>query len=83
MGWLRWRPLARIGVVSYGLYLWHLPLLLVLRDAGALPHDLVPRTLVVLGVALVAATLSWRLVERPALTWASGAPPPRRVLQPA
>ena len=38
MGWLRWRPLAGVGVVSYGLYLWHLPLLLVLRDAGALPE---------------------------------------------
>ena len=40
MDWLRWRPLAGIGVVSYGLYLWHLPLLLVLREAGALPHAL-------------------------------------------
>jgi peptidoglycan/LPS O-acetylase OafA/YrhL len=85
MGWLRARPLVSVGVVSYGLYLWHLPLLLVLREAGALPHDLVPRTLVVLAAALAAATLSWRLVERPALAWAerTRSPAPRPVLQPA
>ncbi len=71
MGWLRWRPLAGIGVVSYGLYLWHLPLLLVLREAGVLPDALLPRALVVFGTALAAAALSWRLVERPALRWAT------------
>jgi len=65
--WLRWRPLAAVGVISYGLYLWHLPLLLVLANAGALPEPLVPRLLIVLGVALLAAAASWRFVERPAI----------------
>ena len=26
--WIHARPLAKIGLVSYGLYLWHLPLML-------------------------------------------------------
>lgn len=63
--WLGSRPLAAIGEVSYGLYLWHLPLLLVARTAGLLPHALVPRLAVVLTLSLLAAAASWRFVERP------------------
>jgi peptidoglycan/LPS O-acetylase OafA/YrhL len=66
---LAWRPLAGAGVVSYGLYLWHLPLILVLRSAGVLPEPFVPRLLLVLAVSTLAAWLSWRLVERPAIAW--------------
>jgi len=69
--WLGWRPLAAVGLVSYGLYLWHLPLLLVLRGQGLLPQALWPRMLVVLVAALVAAALSWRYVEQPAMAWAA------------
>jgi peptidoglycan/LPS O-acetylase OafA/YrhL len=65
VGWLAWRPLAAVGVVSYGVYLWHLPLLLALREAGLLPSALVPRLLVVLAVTLPVAAASWRFVERP------------------
>ncbi len=65
VGWLGWRPLAAIGVVSYGVYLWHLPLLLALREAGLLPPGLLPRLLVVLAVTLPVAAASWRFVERP------------------
>jgi peptidoglycan/LPS O-acetylase OafA/YrhL len=63
--WLGWRPLAAIGTVSYGLYLWHLPLLLVMDRAGVLPAPLVARLVVVLAVSLAAAAASWRFVERP------------------
>ena len=66
---LAWRPLAGAGVVSYGLYLWHLPILLAVRSAGVLPEPFVPRLLVVLGLSFLAAWLSWRLVERPAIAW--------------
>lgn len=65
--WLAWRPLAAVGVVSYGLYLWHLPLLLIVRQLGLLPHDLLPRLLVVAAAGLIAAAASWRWVERPCL----------------
>lgn len=65
VGWLGWRPFAALGVISYGLYLWHLPLLLVMRQAGLLPAALGPRLLVVLAVTVAAAAVSWRWIERP------------------
>jgi peptidoglycan/LPS O-acetylase OafA/YrhL len=65
VAWLRVRPLVAIGVVSYGVYLWHLPLILVVRKAGLLPADILPRFLLVLTLALAVATLSWKLLERP------------------
>jgi len=74
IGWLSARPLVFVGVISYGVYLWHLPLLLVAREAGVLPHDLAPRLLTVLGLALAAAWLSWVAVERPAMRWAARRP---------
>ncbi len=61
---LGWRPLAWIGVMSYGLYLWHWPVYVVLSpertgwDGLAL---LVPR----LAVSTVLAVLSYHLVEDP------------------
>jgi peptidoglycan/LPS O-acetylase OafA/YrhL len=53
--------------VSYGVYLWHVPVILVLDHNGALPASLAPRMLVVAAVTLAVATVSWRVVERPAI----------------
>ena len=72
-----WRPLAAVGTVSYGLYLWHLPLLLWLRSVGALPLDLLGGLAVVLPVSLAVAALSWFAVERPLLRWAHSLTPRR------
>jgi peptidoglycan/LPS O-acetylase OafA/YrhL len=69
VAWLRWRPLAFAGLVSYGIYLWHVPVILVLNERGALPVALVPRMLMVLAVTVAIATVSWRLIERPVLGW--------------
>lgn len=77
VSWLRARWLARVGVWSYGLYLWHLPLLLVLRENGLLPDALWPRMAVVLAVSLAAAALTWRWVERPAIAWGARRRPGR------
>jgi peptidoglycan/LPS O-acetylase OafA/YrhL len=73
VAWLGLRPLAALGTVSYGLYLWHLPLLLVARQAGLLPDALVPRMLVVLALSVVAAAASWHWIERPWIDRASAA----------
>ena len=58
------RPLRALGIVSYSLYLWHLPVLMLARSAGgrAAAH-------VFAGVAgsLLAAALSYVVVERPVL----------------
>jgi len=67
VGWLAWRPLAALGTASYGLYLWHLPLLLSARHAGLLPAALGPRLLVVLALTIPVAAASWRWVERPCI----------------
>jgi peptidoglycan/LPS O-acetylase OafA/YrhL len=63
--WLSVRPLVWVGLVSYGLYLWHLPLLIVVRQLEILPHAFGLRVLFVLAISLVAAALSWRLIEQP------------------
>ncbi len=60
----RW--LAGVGRISYGMYLWHVPLLLVLRANGLLPLGWLSATLVVLPPTLLVAAASWRWIERPA-----------------
>ena len=63
----RARPLVGAGTISYGMYLWHIPLILVLLALGGLPGSFLPRLAVVLALTVAVATLSWRLVERPVL----------------
>jgi peptidoglycan/LPS O-acetylase OafA/YrhL len=58
------RPLDYLGEVSYGLYLWHLPVILTLRGRWpALP----PATFLALTVAIVItlAATTWHFLERP------------------
>jgi peptidoglycan/LPS O-acetylase OafA/YrhL len=68
--WMGARPLAWIGLVSYGVYMWHVPLILFARRIGAMPDVYVVRLLVVLGPVLLVAAASWYLVERPMFAWA-------------
>jgi peptidoglycan/LPS O-acetylase OafA/YrhL len=70
--WLRWRPLAYAGLVSYGIYLWHVPVILVLNERHALPVALIPRLLTVLAITVAIATVSWRFIEQPVIEWAHG-----------
>jgi acetyltransferase len=63
------RVLAGLGTISYGFYLWHVPVLMVLRGYGLLPLDPVVGTLVALAPALAVSTLSWFALERPILRW--------------
>jgi peptidoglycan/LPS O-acetylase OafA/YrhL len=60
------RPLVAAGVVSYSLYLWHLPIFeyLARETPGWSPWL---RSLVGVVVAVVAATLSYRCIEQPFL----------------
>jgi len=60
---LGWRPVVFVGLISYSLYLWHVPLLVFTR-IGTGRAD----TALMLGVcalAFVCACLSLRYVERP------------------
>jgi peptidoglycan/LPS O-acetylase OafA/YrhL len=67
VAWLRWRPLAYAGLISYGVYLWHVPVILVLDERGALPTALLPRLGMVLAITVAIATVSWKLIEEPVL----------------
>jgi peptidoglycan/LPS O-acetylase OafA/YrhL len=58
---LSWRPLVVIGTRSYGLYLWHWPIFVLL---GA-NHGSVARFVVAVALAGVATELSYRFVETP------------------
>lgn len=65
---LQLRPVVWMGVISYGLYLWHMPVFVeTMRHTRYrdLPHWL-PFTVAVL-VTFVAATFSYYVVERPFL----------------
>jgi peptidoglycan/LPS O-acetylase OafA/YrhL len=57
------RVAVAIGLVSYPLYLWHWPLLSLLRNFDRAPGGLAVCSAVALSCVL--AALTWRLVERP------------------
>ena len=62
--WLRTPALVFVGLISYSLYLWHLPVLAFAAYYNIVPLE--PRHLVVLLAAtFVLATVSWRYVETP------------------
>jgi peptidoglycan/LPS O-acetylase OafA/YrhL len=56
---LAWEPLRRIGLISYALYLWHMP---VARYLVGMGWPLRSALTLIIGVAL--ATLSYWMVER-------------------
>lgn len=60
------KPVVWLGEVSYGIYLWHVPVMLVLRANGLLPASPVLATVVALAPTLLLAAASWRWVEQPA-----------------
>ena len=65
------RVLPAIGIISYGFYLWHVPVLMVLRGYDLLPLDPVLGTAVALVPSLALAALSWFVCERPVLRWSA------------
>jgi len=62
---LSWKPLVYLGGISYGLYLWHWPVLIFWRwFTHHAPIGLLSG-LSVLGIAIALAAVSTRLVENP------------------
>ena len=66
-GLLATAPMRALGALSYGVYLWHLPVLHVFRLHGLFPDRALVALPVVLGPTLAVAAASFVLVERPVL----------------
>jgi len=68
------KPLEYVGKVSLSLYLLHFPVLIVLGRLGWMAGDTLAGVLqnsaLVLLVALIASSITYHLVEEPALKWA-------------
>ena len=60
---LAWRPLRWIGVRSYGIYLWHYPVIVLTTPASAGPD--LSRIAAQIAASVVLAALSWRFIEEP------------------
>ncbi|MFN8161565.1 MAG: acyltransferase family protein [Solirubrobacterales bacterium] len=58
------RPMRWIGERSYGIYLWHFPIIVLTTPEGAHSADL-PRAIAQVAATFAVAALSWRYVENP------------------
>jgi peptidoglycan/LPS O-acetylase OafA/YrhL len=59
---------GRFGDFSYGIYLWHWPLLQTFIACGLFAVAPVPSALALFAMILAIAILSWFVVERPFLS---------------
>jgi peptidoglycan/LPS O-acetylase OafA/YrhL len=60
---LGWRPLRWVGVRSYGIYLWHYPVIVLTTPASG--GETLARAALQVTASVAAAALSWRFVEEP------------------
>jgi len=60
---LGWRPLRWIGVRSYGIYLWHFPVIVMTSQPNVKPGLLLAGLQI--AACILLAALSWQLVEEP------------------
>ena len=63
--WLTWTPLLWIGVRSYGIYLWHWPVIVFVGEPMGLDLPRVPLIILQVAITLALADLTHRFVERP------------------
>ena len=73
------RPMQFVGNISYSLYLWHWPLLVLAADYYGFTLS-VWQNLAVVAVAVMVATLSYYFLENPIRHWRSARARPRRAL---
>src|SRR5690606_19973179 len=72
LGWLASRPMVTLGLLSYGIYLWHEGVFEIYRDVRGLPvftGSLLAAVAVTVAGSVAAAGLSYLPVERPALAF--------------
>jgi peptidoglycan/LPS O-acetylase OafA/YrhL len=70
---LRSRVMVKLGLVSYGIYLWHLVWLRQVKEwtnEGSIGASIWTWFAVTIALTLVSATVSWLVLERPLLSLA-------------
>jgi peptidoglycan/LPS O-acetylase OafA/YrhL len=67
---LGWQPLRWLGVRSYGIYLWHYPIIVLTTPASG--SQSLARGCLQLAATIAAAALSWRFIEEPVRRGAIG-----------
>lgn len=71
--WLRWStPFRYLGVISYGIYLWHWLVLLALHQAGVTSP--IVGLVLTFAITLALSVCSWHVLEKPIITRFSRSP---------
>ncbi|MDQ0272781.1 acyltransferase family protein [Cytobacillus purgationiresistens] len=63
--WLSWEPLKWIGSRSYGIYLWHYPIIVLTTPVHELGTPVLWRVAIQLTATFIIAELSYRYIEQP------------------
>ncbi|WP_196426567.1 acyltransferase family protein [Lysinibacillus cavernae] len=58
------RLLQWLGVRSYGIYIWHYPVLVLFFPLSG-GENSIPHILIQIGITLLVASISWRFIEQP------------------
>ena len=61
---LKWRPVVYVGLISYSLYLWHWPLIVLAQYANAM-DPLSPYLVPLFAASLLLASASYHFIEQP------------------
>lgn len=61
---LEWRPMVYIGLISYSLYLWHWPLIVLVRYAMSM-ESITPYIPVLFAASMALGSLSYHFIEQP------------------
>jgi len=63
---LCWKPIAWVGVISYGLYIWQIPVFRIIQRHGETLSN-TERFVLAMSVTFLLSALSWYVIERPAM----------------
>ena len=63
---LCWKPIAWVGVISYGLYIWQIPVFRIIERHGETLSN-TERLFLAMSVTFLLSAASWYLIERPAM----------------